>query len=47
MKTYSVRVSIRAEDEYDLGERISNLTENPIENYIDDSVTWEDDIHES
>jgi len=46
MKTYSVRVSIRAENEDDLAERIADLTENPIDSYIEDSITCEGDIDE-
>ena len=38
MKTYSVRVSVRAENEDDLHERLADLTENPIDNYIDQSI---------
>ena len=38
MKTFSVRVSIRAECEADCIERIQDLSENPIDNFIDQSI---------
>jgi len=38
MKEYSVRVSISAECESDLIERIGDLTENPINSFIEKSI---------
>jgi hypothetical protein len=43
MKTFSVRVSIQAECKSDLIERIQDNTENPIDNFIDESITECDD----
>lgn len=37
LKTFSVRVSVRAYNESDLVERLDDPTENPIESYIDQS----------
>lgn len=42
MKTYTITVRVRAENESDVFERLEDESENPIDSYIEESIKQEE-----